>query len=153
MFACLCFSFLLFSCRNEPTQEIGLYTGYTFPDTAEVVKTESSNVYYADRNLPGTLEGFYLEGYDSIPFITEDSFSSLLQIITGVSAENVTITQSNSAVTLTCTDTIPNVSLTFDVSAQTISSADFIHFCSSLYSYDETDKCDLVISSVKKFVR
>src|SRR5574344_522265 len=122
---CLCLPVMLLACRNEATQEIGMYTSYQFPDTATVVKTTSNNVYCSSQYVTA-IPSYYLEGYDGVPFINTDAFVTLWSTFTGVTASNIEMTRTNSAVTITRTDTTPNVSLTIDAAAQTISSANLM---------------------------
>src|SRR5574344_1925502 len=145
---CLCLPVMLLACRNEATQEVGMYTSYQFPDTATVVKTAASNLYIGS-NLAGTITSYYLEGYDGVPFITSSAFVTFWSIMTGAKTSSMNITQTDSAITLTRTDTTPNVSLTIDAAAQTFSSANFMQFCTAAASFN--NGCALLSNDVDGF--
>src|SRR5574344_1061545 len=145
---CLCLPVMLLACRNAATQEVDMYTSYQFPDTATVVKTAASNLYNGS-NLAGTVTSYYLKGYDSVPFITASAFVTIWSIVAGAGTSSMNITQTDSAITLTRTDTTPNVSLTIDAAAQTFSSANFMQFCSPITSFQKG--CTLIVPELSGF--
>jgi hypothetical protein len=150
---------LLFSCANETTQKIGVYSGYEFPDTAEVVSTSVNNLYDG-KTYKRTIESFYLKGYDAVPFMSAGStFVGLMQLVTDGTFES-SMSADGSALTITRTDVKnsngDNLSMTIDASAQTISSDDFIQmttmneFKNGIWlAVKETDKfCSYLSGSV-----
>jgi hypothetical protein len=145
---CLCLPIMLLACRNESTQEAGMYTSYQFPDTATVVKTTESNLYN-ESSLAGKITSYYLEGYDGVPFITGTMFATIWQILSDVSDENFTLAKTDSTLTITRIDTTPNVSLTIDAAAQTFSSANFMQFCTAAASFN--NGCALLSNDVDGF--
>src|SRR5574344_1201276 len=147
---CLCLPIMLLACRNEATQEVGMYTSYEFPDTATVEKTASRNLYIQSTLVNGlTIPSYYLKGYDSVPFITTSAFVTLWSICSGANPNSIKITQTDSTITITRTDTTPNVSLTIDAAAQTISSANFLQFCIPTTLFN--NGCALVVNNVDSF--
>src|SRR5574344_1503545 len=129
MLLCMVSLYLLFSCANETTQKIGIYSEYEFPAAAEVVSTSVNKLYF-EKKYKGTIESFYLKGYDSVPFMSaESTLVDLMKLLTDGTFES-SMSADGSVLTITRTDVKnskgDNPSMKIDASVQTISSDDFI---------------------------
>ena len=129
MLLCMVSLYLLFSCANETIQKIGVYSEYEFPAAAEVVSTSVNKLYF-EKKYKGTIESFYLKGYDSVPFMSaESTLVDLMKLLTNGTFES-SMSADGSVLTITRTDVKnskgDNPSMKIDASVQTISSDDFI---------------------------
>ncbi|MBR5095578.1 MAG: hypothetical protein IK094_00540, partial [Treponema sp.] len=140
----------LFSCENNVTsvdstgtgESVGI-GGYFFPDATTIVGKKKSYIYYGPNGQNcGYLDTFYLDGWESVPFITFEDVCSMISLFNDrgckVSVENgvykYNYNQENIPAEASWpTDWNPdwyNDAMYFDPKTQTVWSDDFVRVIS-----------------------